>query len=385
MHREELKQSIMSHPLWEYADSEDPPVFDIYVSDLIASQKKTKMLFVSSEKSKQDQIINFFKKLYDGDTKEYPQGSMMLFIPLTESTHYSPEYRTKILFNHDKFNGEEAAVCIGGLHNLKTVIKLKNDSTVTLQSLLKGIPATPGMSKSFLFQHIEPNATGVVAMAVYQKADQAYIDKRKLTLKSEIRQVIANGEETKVFQDSKEGMWFGSVFKNKGGKVLSSQPPTRAGMAYADKVNKLLASPPKKRSNFSKVTTPAPVQNQNKPQTTISIDRTKAFTLTPTPMNPPKQILTIAQQSQQALAPFCQQVEEAFRKQNAVNETFNSWIINLEKTTESIDNKIDLILESLAPTARKAQRTTENMHCDSDRSPSVLAYSSTGVEPENDY
>jgi hypothetical protein len=117
MHREELKQSIMSHPLWEYADSEDPPVFGIYVSDCIASQKKTKMLFVSSEKSKQDQIINFFKKLYDGDTKKYPQGSMMLFIPLTESTHYSPEYRTKILFNHDKFNGEEAAVCIGGLQN----------------------------------------------------------------------------------------------------------------------------------------------------------------------------------------------------------------------------------------------------------------------------
>jgi hypothetical protein len=62
MHREELKQSIMSHPLWEYADSEDPPVFDIDVSNFIASQKKTKLLFVSSEKSKQDQIINFFKK-----------------------------------------------------------------------------------------------------------------------------------------------------------------------------------------------------------------------------------------------------------------------------------------------------------------------------------
>jgi predicted Zn-ribbon and HTH transcriptional regulator len=143
-------------------------------------------------------------------------------------------------------------------------------------------------------------------MAVYQKADQAYIEKRKSTLETEIRQVIANGEETKVFQDSKEGMWFGSVFKNKGGKVLSSQPPTCAGMAYADKVNKLLASPTKKRSKSSKITTPAPVQNQNNPQTTTSIDRTNSFTLTPTPMNPPKQILTIAQQSQQALAPFCQ-------------------------------------------------------------------------------
>jgi len=73
---------------------------------------------------------------------------MILFIPLTESTHYSPEYRTKILFNQDKFNGEEAAVCIGALQNLKTVIKLKNDSKVTLQSLLKGFPTTPGMNRS---------------------------------------------------------------------------------------------------------------------------------------------------------------------------------------------------------------------------------------------
>jgi hypothetical protein len=119
------------------------------------------------------------KELYDREPKQYPQGSMMLFIPLTEWTHYSPEYRAKILFNHDKFNGDEAAVCIGGLNDLKTPIKLKNGSTVSLQALLKGFPASPGMSRSLLFQHVEPNATGVVKMAIYQKADQFYIDRWK--------------------------------------------------------------------------------------------------------------------------------------------------------------------------------------------------------------
>jgi hypothetical protein len=63
-------------------------------------------------------------------------------------------------------------------------------------------------------------------MAVYQKFDQFYIDKRKATLESKIRQVIAEEEVDKVFQNSLEGMWFGSVYKNKGGKVISSQPPT---------------------------------------------------------------------------------------------------------------------------------------------------------------
>jgi hypothetical protein len=107
------------------------------------------------------------------------------------------------------------------------------------------------MSRSLLFQHIEPNATRVVAMATYQKCDQFYIDKRKSTLESEIRQVIADGEASNVFQDESEGMWFGSVFKNKGGRVISSQPPTWAGIDYVNKVNKLLASPPKKRTNSS--------------------------------------------------------------------------------------------------------------------------------------
>jgi len=73
-------------------------------------------------------------------------------------------------------------------------------------------------------------------MATYQKIDQFYIDKRKTTLDYEIRQVIADGEAGNVFQDESEGMWFGSVFKNKGGTVVD----------YVNKVNKLLASPPKK-------------------------------------------------------------------------------------------------------------------------------------------
>jgi hypothetical protein len=50
-------------------------------------------------------MITFFKMLYDGSSKQYPQGSMMLFILLTEGAHAAPEYRAKILFNHDKFYG----------------------------------------------------------------------------------------------------------------------------------------------------------------------------------------------------------------------------------------------------------------------------------------
>jgi hypothetical protein len=156
------------------------------------------MLFVSVEKSRQTSIITFFKDLYDGSPKEYPQGSMRIFLPIADASHITPEYRAKIILNHDKLNGDEAAVCIGGLKPLKSEITLKNGSAVTLQALLKRFPACPGMSTALLFQPVEPNATGVVAMAVYQKVDQLYVEKRKLTLEHEIRQVIADGCEHKA-------------------------------------------------------------------------------------------------------------------------------------------------------------------------------------------
>jgi hypothetical protein len=70
---------------------------------------------------------------------------------------------------------------------------------------------------------------------------------RQLTLESEIRQVLAKGQASCLFQDEKEGMWFGSVYKNKQGKLLS-RPPTKEGIQYAQQFNRLLSSPPKKIS-----------------------------------------------------------------------------------------------------------------------------------------
>jgi len=56
------------HPTWDHEDP-DAPIFDIYVSNFLAQQKKIKMLFISAEKSKQDKIIKFMKELYDGEPK----------------------------------------------------------------------------------------------------------------------------------------------------------------------------------------------------------------------------------------------------------------------------------------------------------------------------
>lgn len=312
---------------------------------------------------------------------------MMLFIPLTEGAHTAPEYREKILFNHDKFNGEKAAVCIGGLQNLNTEVKLKNGTLISLQSLLKGFPASQGMSRPLLFQHVEQNSSGIVAMAVYQKADQLHIDKRKTSLEAEIRQVIVPGEEINVFIKNEEGVWFGSVYKMKGGKVISSQQPTKEGVDYANRINKLLSSPPKKRQNFP--ITPR-IRTRNHQSATTQLAQNEPQTSSPKAwyLNSSQMVTRdIVKETQQAITPFFLKVEEAFGKQNAINETFNKRIGNLEETTEGIDRKIDILLQKFTPPSlsRKAQKTTENMSCEPVDRLSSLGHSMTGATKQNEY
>jgi len=155
--RDHLKQAIMNHPLWQPPNTENPPIIDIFSSKLISPGKRTKMLFASAEKSKQDLISTLLKRIYDGTPKIYPNGYMMLFVPIQEIMNSTPEFRTKIAFNHEKFIGEEALFSIGGLNDLNTLIKLKNGTQVSVRTLLQSIPASEGMSRPQLFQQVEPN------------------------------------------------------------------------------------------------------------------------------------------------------------------------------------------------------------------------------------
>jgi hypothetical protein len=71
--REDLKHTIMDHPDWTPIHPESPPIFDIFIGELNTSSKKTKMLFVSSEKSKQEEVADIFKAIYDGTQKSIPK------------------------------------------------------------------------------------------------------------------------------------------------------------------------------------------------------------------------------------------------------------------------------------------------------------------------
>jgi hypothetical protein len=52
MFRDGLKRTIIEHPLWLLADSDSPPIFDIYVSDFNAPSKKKCCLYLPKKQDK---------------------------------------------------------------------------------------------------------------------------------------------------------------------------------------------------------------------------------------------------------------------------------------------------------------------------------------------
>jgi hypothetical protein len=39
----------------------------------------------------------------------------MLFIPLYDNIQHEPAYRQKVIYNHERYIGDEEAICIHGL------------------------------------------------------------------------------------------------------------------------------------------------------------------------------------------------------------------------------------------------------------------------------
>jgi hypothetical protein len=131
--RDHLKQAIMTHPSWQQNLRDGTPlIFDLFVSDFLSPGKCTKTLFVSAEKTKQDEVSSLFKQIYDGTGKSYPNGYMLLYIPIQDIVTSTPEVRAKIAFNHEQYIGDEALLSIAVLNDLNTSVLLKNGKKVTI-------------------------------------------------------------------------------------------------------------------------------------------------------------------------------------------------------------------------------------------------------------
>ncbi len=172
IYREDPKMAITKHPSWSFPILLEPPIIHLTKGDFQGLENSTKMIFVCSEWLTQVEVRDFFSKLFDETSKDYPNGIMLLYIPLNDNITYEPGYRQKVIFNHDNYLGNEAALCIQGMADLNTNAVLKNSTQVSLQLLLRSLPAPKGMQTSQLFRLVEQSNSGNVILAPYYEEDQ---------------------------------------------------------------------------------------------------------------------------------------------------------------------------------------------------------------------
>ncbi len=303
------------------------------------------MIFVSAEKTKTDEVAALFRTLYDGKSKAYPNGAMMLFVPFNEDVNYTVEYRKKLIFNHESFIRMEDAITINGLQNLNNEITLKTGEKITIRMLLKCLPASQGMSRPQLFQFMEPNNSGVTTLATFQTQDRTYIDKRKDKIEAELRAIVASNDLDKLFVSVVDGLWSGGITKNKGGKIIATKTPSQSTQQHLSQISNILHFPKKRptpqdlsqpqlpntRHHYVIAATPA---GQNLATQQVQQDNTGSTISHDT-------ILT-AQIDRRFLA-----IEKTIQQHQEYNENFHRRLINLEQTTQNTDNKIDMILNKM--------------------------------------
>ncbi len=339
IYREDLCQSIQQHPSWNFPSFPTPPIIELTKVDFRSSTKNTKMVFVSTEKSKQLLVANFFSSLYDATPKEYPNGIMLLFIPLRDGIVYDDDYRNKIIYNHEQYLGNESAISIMGLGDLNTMIALTNGTTVSIRTLIKSLPASHGMCRPQLFQHVEQNSSGGITLATFQECDRAYIQDRKMTLERELRCLLAQGEDEKLFQSSADGLWFDNIHKNKRGHIINSKLASKTDIEHIQHTKMILSSPPKQRPNGT-------VSNSSK--TTNAGTNPQPMVIKPvTCLQTNSYSQQIDDQKMQLIHERFVTVESEFKLQNERNVVFDRRISSLETTTQRSDMKLDIMLRKL--------------------------------------
>jgi len=257
LNRDSLLDSIVDHPSWLALnnDREKPIIIDLIIKPFRSPSKSSDMIFVRAERSKKILVQEFLLGLYDGTPKKYPRGDMLFFIPVTSKLNddYTDEQRTKYLFNHLTYLGDEDCTAILGFADIMNEVQLKDSSIITVRTLLKSLPASPGMARNRLFQVVDLNASREFVIVTFQRCDKPYIEERKFELGKEILSHLAPGQASKVFAEELEGIQFVNAYHKQRGKVIRIQQPGRLHQEFVRHADSVLSSPPKKRPNPSGV------------------------------------------------------------------------------------------------------------------------------------
>jgi len=388
IYREDLKRALQEDPRWQFPTLETAPIIQLTRGEFRSQKKSKKMIFIHTEKSKQHEVAKTLSKMYDGTSKAYPNGIMLLFIPLHDNIQYDAAYRQKVVYNHEQYLGTEEGISIYGLQDLDMVTTLKNNQNITIRMLLKSLPATQGMQRPQLFQLAETNSSRETITVTYQKEDKELVYARLHSLQNDIVAQLAPGEANRIFISETEGITFRPIVRTKGGQIIPSKPTSQHTMEHVQHTKSILSSPPKKRpytprsSEHNQANIHQPQQNpptnhqivfptakyaSTVQQTALSNNQQNQHTnhIAPPPaINPQPTISTFSEEINNRF----NQVEEELRNQQLWNEEQREWnedvilrMNYIEDTTTSTDNKVDAIISKLdswdIPTKRRGIAT----------------------------
>jgi hypothetical protein len=368
---------------------EKPIVIDLVVKPFKSPGRSVDMIFVRAERSKKELVQEFLLNLYDGTPKKYPRGDVLFFIPVASKLEhdYTDEQRTKYIFNHTTFVGDEDCMAIFGLADLCNEVKLKDGSIIAVRTLLKCLPASPGMSRNRLFQVVDKNPSYDCVIVTFQKCDRALVEDRKFGFEQEILSYIAPEQADQIFIDEIEGVQFVPAYHKFKGKIIRVHHPTKTHQEFIRHADNIMSSPPKKRAHSTGPTKQPVIPLQPLPVNNITYSgavqahttRTRSVvqpdgTRTTTTMQMSK---TVVASMETRFAVI--EKEQAYMKQR---------IDGVESKTSSISDNIQAMMEywKITPTSykRKPEVDLNDSRNDEDENMKYANYSISLVQGQGD-
>jgi hypothetical protein len=252
---------------------------------------------------------------------------------------------------------------------------LKGGKSTTICTLLKSLPSTEGMSRSKLFQVVDPNAGQTCTIVSFQKCDRSYIEQRKTSSENELRSVLAPSESENVFMNDADGIWFGGHVRSRNGKLIALSVPHRADMEYIQQAESRLTSPTTKKDVATtenttqgrpprQITYSGILQARTHTTQSVSVQDMEGTTTTTTTQT--SQTVTALMEAR------FQGLEMEMRNQKEHQTTMDQWLHHLENRTASINDNIAAVMAHWLITPSQKQRAVSVMHSQDPNLPVTL-------------
>jgi hypothetical protein len=287
------------------------------------------VLNVHAEKIHAEAAREYFQTLFDGKRLDSPNGIPYQFFP-TYGNIFDEHDLPKILYDNSKHTEPHGVVLISGFHPMDTLVRLNNNISTTIRTILLNIPALRGSVYQKLFLQIEhqPNTDWIVC--AYQTDDQDRVKTRLTSLYTSLKKLVPENQWDTIFSLPK--------LKFSGMQVLKTttkKPRFTVNFVSQSAVNhtrNLVANlpqpPPKRTADHS------PIEEDNRIRQPQKTATTSVWKTTPNPITPNgRSSVTTTQDPQTEANDACfQKIEDNIQQTNAR-------LSNLENTCQKLDHQ----------------------------------------------